>query len=114
MELSPFSHHNVSTAVVLMESAILRRPRVIELNVGTICASLPFLPAFHQRYRFKSSRVAALRTFTNRIKPFRSSGKMIEDRLETGMLESAQGECKFLESSDLTSCCDGGELCLVK
>ena len=93
---------------------MLSQPRVTELNVGTICASLPFLPAFYQNHRLKLSQVAALKTMTKKIKPFRSSRKVRHDRLETGILGSAQGEGKFLESSDLSDCCNGGELPLVK
>lgn len=114
MELGPCSRHIGRTAVVLLESVMLRHPRVTEMNVGTICASLPFLPAFFQRHRLKPSHVTALRTFTNKIKPFRSSRKMRDDRLETGILGSAQGEGKFLESSDLTDSCNEGELRLVR
>ena len=103
MELGPCSCHIVSTAVVLLEAGMLRHPRVIELNVGTICASLPFLPAFYQHHRLKPSQVAALRTITNKIKPFRFGRKMSDDRLETGILGSAQGEGRFLKSGDLTN-----------
>ena len=103
MELGPCSRHIVSTAVVLLEPTMLRHSRVIELNVGTICASLPFLPAFYQHHRLKPSQVAALKTITNKIKPFRSSRKMRHDRLETGILGSVQGEGEFLKSGDLTN-----------
>ena len=102
VELGPCSCHIVSTGAVLLEPAMLRDPRVIELNVGTICASLPFLPAFYQHHRLKPSQVAALKTITNKIKPFRFGRKMSDDRLETGILGSAQGEGKFLQSGDLT------------
>ena len=103
MEFGPCSRHIVSTAVVLLEPTMLRHPRVIELNVGTICASLPFLPAFYQHHHLKPSQVAALRTITNRIKPFRFGRKMSSDRLETGILGSVQGEGRFLKSGDLTN-----------
>lgn len=81
----------------------LKHPRVVELNVGTICASLPFLPAFYQHYHLKPSQVAALKTITNRINPFRSSRKMRDNLLESGILGSVQGEGKFLESGDLSN-----------
>ena len=81
----------------------LKHPRVVELNVGTICASLPFLPAFYQHYHLKPSQVAALKTITNRINPFRSSRKMRDNLLENGILGSVQGEGKFLESGDLSN-----------
>lgn len=103
MELGPCSRHIVSTTVFLLEPTILRHPRVIELNIGTICASLPFLPGFYQHHRLKPSQVAALKTITNKVKPFRSSPKMSDNRLETGILESVQGVGKFLESRDLTN-----------
>ena len=89
--------------MVLLAPNVLKHPRVIELNVGTICASLPFLPAFYHHHRLKPSQVAALKTITNKIKPFRSSRKMRDDRLETGLLGSAQGEGKFLKSGDLSN-----------
>ena len=82
---------------------MLRPLRVIELNVGTMCASLPVLPAFYQHHRLKPSQVAALKTFTNKINPFSSSRKTRGDRLETGILGSFQGEGKFLETGDLTN-----------
>ena len=103
MELGPCPRHIVSTAVILQQPAMLRHPRVIELNVGTICASLPFLPAFYQHHRLKPSQVAALKTFTNRIRPLRFGRKVSSDRLETGILGSVQGEGRFLESGDLTN-----------
>ena len=102
MELGPCSRHVVSATVVLLEPTMLRYPRVIELNIGTICASLPFLPAFYQHHRLEPSPVAAFKTITNKFKPFRSSRNMRDDRLETGILGSVQGEGKFLESGDLT------------
>ena len=76
--------------------------RVIELNVGTICASLPFLPAFYHHHHLKPSHVAAVRSITNRIRPFRSSRKMRDDHLETGILGSIQGEGKFLRNDELS------------
>lgn len=103
MELGPCPCYIVSTAVILQEPAMLRHPRVIELNVGTICASLPFLPALYQHHRLKPSQVAALKTMTNRIKPFRIGRKISSDRLETGILGSVQGEGRFLKSGDLTN-----------
>ena len=103
MEPGPRSCHIVSTAVVLLEPAMLRHARVIELNVGTICASLPFLPAFYQHHRLKPSQVAALKTITNKIRPFRFGRKMSDDRLESGILGSVQGEGRFLKSGDLTN-----------
>ena len=104
MELGPCSRHIVSIAMIFLEPTMLRlkHPRVVELNVGTICASLPFLPAFYQHYHLKSSQVAALKTITNRINPFRSSRKMRDHLLESGILGSVQGEGKFLESGDLS------------
>lgn len=104
----PFSPRCKFTAVSVPLPRSRRRAktethlRVIELNVGTICASLPFLPAFYQHHRLKPSQVAALKTITNRIKPFRFGRKMSGDRLETGILGSVQGEGKFLKSGDLT------------
>ena len=77
--------------------------RVIELNVGTMCASLPFLPAFYQHHRLKPPQIAALKTFTNKIKPFSSRRNMRDDHLETGILSSFKGEGKFLETGDLTN-----------
>ena len=103
LEFGACSRHIVSIAVVLLDSAVLRHPRVIELNVGTICASLPFLPAFYQHHRLKPSQVAALKTITNKINPFRFERKMSDDRFETGILGSAQGEGRFLKSGDLTN-----------
>ena len=103
MESGPCSRNIVSTIVILLELIILRCSRVIELNIGTICASLPFLPAFYQHYRLKPSQVAALKTMTNKIKPFRSNRKISDDRLGTQILGSAQGEGKFLKSGDLTN-----------
>ena len=103
MEPGPCSRHSVSTIVLLLEPTMLRHTRVLELNIGTICASLPFLPGFYQHYRLKPSQVAALKTLTNKIKSFRSSPKMRDDHLETGILGSVQGAGKFLESSDLTN-----------
>lgn len=76
--------------------------RVVELSAGTICASLPFSPAFYQHHRLKPSQVAALKTITNKLKPFRSSRKVGVDHLETGLIGSVQGEGKFLKSGDLT------------
>lgn len=81
----------------------LSQPRVIELNIGTICASLPCLPAFYKHHRLKPSQVAALKTITNKIKPFSSSRKTSHNHLETGILGSVQGEGKFLKSGDLTN-----------
>lgn len=82
---------------------MLRHLRVIELNVGTMCASLPFLPAFYQHHRLKPPQVAALKTFTDKINPFNSRRKMRDARLETGILGSFQGEGRFLEAGDLTN-----------
>ncbi|KAL9100424.1 MAG: hypothetical protein Q9163_004206 [Psora crenata] len=76
---------------------------VIELNVGTICASLPFLPAFYHHHRLRPSQVAALKNATNKITPFRSTRKMRDDRLETDILGSIEGEGKFLKSGNLTN-----------
>ena len=90
-------------AGVLLEPTMLRHPRVLELNIGTICASLPFLPAFYQHHRLKPSQVAALKTITNKIRAFRSGRKTRDARLETGILGSVQGEGKFLQSGDLTN-----------
>lgn len=70
--------------------------------MGTICASLPFLPAFYQHHRLKPSQVAALKTITNRIAPLRFGRRTSGDRLETGILGSARGEGRFLKSGDLT------------
>ena len=103
MELGPRSRHIVGTTVFLLEPTMLRHTRVIELNIGTICASLPFLPALYQHHRLKPSQLAALKTSTNKIKLFQSSPKMRDDRLETGILGSVQGEGKFLVSGDLTN-----------
>ena len=68
-----------------------------------MCASLPFLPAFYQNHRLKPYQVAALKTVTNKINPFKSSRKTRSNRLETGILGSVQGEGKFLKSGDLTN-----------
>ena len=89
--------------VGLTRTTMLRHSRVLELNVGTICASLPFLPAFCQHHRLKLSKVAALGTITNKIKTFRSSRKMRRGYLETGILGSVQGGGKFSKSGDLTN-----------
>ena len=101
MELGSCPRHVVSTTLLLLESTMLRHTRVIELNIGTICACLPFLPSFYKHHRLKPSQVAALKTMTNKIIPFRSSSKTMHHRLETGILGPVQGEGKFLESSDL-------------
>ncbi|KAI4240728.1 MAG: hypothetical protein L6R40_004973 [Gallowayella cf. fulva] len=74
---------------------------VLELNIGTICASLPTLPAFYQHCRLKAPPLAAFQTFTNRFKTLGSSRTQKDHRLETGILESAQGEGKFLTAGDL-------------
>lgn len=103
MELGPCSHHIVSTTLFLLAPIIIKHTRVIELNIGTICASLPFLPAFYQYHRLKPSQLAVLKTITNKIKHFRSSSKTRDNCLETGILGSVQGEGKFLESGDLTN-----------
>ena len=102
MEFGACSRHSVRTVVVLLEITMLRRSRVIELNIGTVCASLPYLPAFYHPHRLKHSQVSALKTLTNKMNPFRSRRKTRDDRLETGILGSVQGEGKFLESGDLT------------
>ncbi len=80
---------------------MLRRSRIIELNIGTVYASLPYLPAFYHHHRLKHFQVSALKTLTNKMNPFRLRRKMRDDRLETGILGSVQGEGKFLKSSDL-------------
>lgn len=80
----------------------LRHYRILELNVGTICASLPSLPALYKHHRLKPARMAAFRTITKKFKPFGSSRTLRDgDRLETGILGSMEGEGKFLASSDL-------------
>ncbi|KAI4286715.1 MAG: hypothetical protein L6R35_004031 [Caloplaca aegaea] len=76
--------------------------RVVELNIGTICASLPTLPAFYKHHRLKPAQLAALRTMTNKFRPFRSSRTARNDCLDTAILGSAKGEGKFLTSGDLT------------
>ncbi|KAL8967267.1 MAG: hypothetical protein Q9197_005523 [Variospora fuerteventurae] len=76
---------------------------VVELNIGTICASLPTLPAFYKHHRLKPAQVAALRTMTNKFRPFRSSRTARNDCLDTAILGSAKGEGKFLTSGDLTN-----------
>ncbi|KAL8652303.1 MAG: hypothetical protein Q9210_002761 [Variospora velana] len=76
---------------------------VVELNIGTICASLPTLPAFYKHHRLKPAQLAALRTMTNKFRPFRSSRTARNDRLDTAILGSAKGEGKFLTSGDLTN-----------
>ena len=81
------SRHNVSTTVLLLEPNMLRHTRVIESNIGIICAFFPFLPGFYQHYRLKHSQVVAIKTITNGIIPFRLSPKRREgggiDRSET-------------------------------
>lgn len=106
MELGPCSHHIVSTTLFLLAPIMFRGTRVIELNIGTICASLPFLPAFYQYHRLKASQLAALQTITKKMKQFRSSSKTRDNRLAAGILGSVQGEGKFLESGDLTNWVD--------
>lgn len=76
---------------------------MVELNVGTICASLPTLPAFYKHHRLKPAQVAALKTFTKKFKSSRSSRTLRDNRLETGILGSVEGEGKFLATGDLTN-----------
>ena len=106
MESSPRSYDIVSTNMVSLRRTVLRYPRVIELNVGTICACLPSLAAFYRHHRLKPSHIAAIKTITYRVNPFRSSRKVRDHRLETHILGSAQGEGKFLKSGDLSNITD--------
>ena len=103
MGLGSCSRHSVSTTVFLLKRTMLRHARVIESNIGMICAFFPSLPGFYLRHRLKPSQVVALKTVTNRVTPFQVKPKMTDDCLETGILELAQGEGKCLESSDMSN-----------
>ena len=103
MEPSPCSYNSVSPNMVSLCCTVLRHPRVIELNVGTICACLPSLAAFYRHHRLKLSHVAVIKTITYRVNPFRLSRKARDHRLGTHILGSAQGEGKFLKSGDLSN-----------
>ena len=73
--------------------------RVIELNVGTICGSLPYLAIFYRHHR---KQFTAIRNFTSRASPFKNI--RTDDRhLGTHILGSAQGEGKFLRSDDISN-----------
>ncbi|KAL6718612.1 hypothetical protein ACLMJK_002846 [Lecanora helva] len=76
---------------------------IIELNVGTICASLPSLAAFYRHHRLKPPQLAAVKNFSAKMNPFKASRKTDIGLLETSILGSVEGEGKFLKTGDLTN-----------
>ena len=78
--------------------------RVIELNVGTICACLPYFATFYRHHRLTENQVTAIKQFTYKISPFKSSrrSKTSNHRLGTDILGSVEGEGKFLKTADFS------------
>ena len=104
MEFSSRAYHVVSRRHNKgCMARLIISPRVIEINVGTICACLPHLATFYRHHFSKYDKVAAIKTFTSRINPFRLGKKSAEHRLGTHILGSARGEGKFLKSDDFSN-----------
>ena len=102
MEPSSDTRNFVRPSFLSTSCRVLIYCRVVELNIGTICASLPTLPAFYKHHRLKPSQIVTLKSFINKLNPFGSDCTVENGHLEIAILDSIKEEGKFLVPGDST------------